>query len=395
MSEALSWKEHRVLHGDGRGGHRVHPAEYQFVPRYQGVKVLPFGLAAMDNGEILLMGAARTGKGPSVYGEMVATRSADGGITWSDYDAVGYGPAVGLTYLGGGSLFRPGHHPEEGPCRYFSHDYGRTWPEWVPSPPAPNGRPWGNEGNALVDFDDQGRAAQIGWNSGHRPDNVDHLPWGHWPSRAFLCWSRDGGRTCEDYSYPEEWKWTDTHEGKTWERSCSEGAMVRAANGWLVVAKRMDMPARFLHTQYDSFMGTGASVSRDEGATWTPIQHVFEAGRHHANLLRRPNGDLVMVVVRRLDIREGRLASYRLGCDAVVSHDHGLTWNTDEMYILDDWPHIHHPDIGAVTWETGDFWYGCANGHQCSVTLGDDSILTSYGHYTYGGALIKWRPASG
>jgi len=100
-----------------------------------------------------------------------------------------------------------------------------------------------------------------------------------------------------------------------------------------------------------------------------------------------------MTVVRRLDISDGELASYRLGCDAVVSRDHGLTWNVDEMYILDDWPHIHHPDIGAVTWETLNAWYGCANGHQCSTTLADGSIMTSYGHYTYGEALIKWQPA--
>jgi len=40
--------------------------------------------------------------------------------------------------------------------------------------------------------------------------------------------------------------------------------MVRAANGWLVVAKRMDVPARFIHYHYDSFMGTGASVYAEE-----------------------------------------------------------------------------------------------------------------------------------
>ena len=110
----LAWAKRRR---DGRGGYLVHAAEYQFVPRFEGVKVLPFGLVAMDNGEVLLIGAARTGRGPSVYGEMVSTRSADAGATWSDYEVIGYGPAVGLTYLGDGCLLRPGHHPEEGPCR--------------------------------------------------------------------------------------------------------------------------------------------------------------------------------------------------------------------------------------------------------------------------------------
>ena len=77
----------------------------------------------------------------------------------------------------------------------------------------------------------------------------------------------------------------------------------------------------------------------------------------------------------------------------MVSRDHGLTWETDRAYILDDWPHIHYPDLGAVTWETGDFWYGCANGHQSSTTFDDGAILTAYGHYVHGGALIKWRPS--
>ena len=63
------------------------------------------------------------------------------------------------------------------------------------------------------------------------------------------------------------------------------------------------------------------------------------------------------------------------------------------MYIVDDWPHLHHQDLGAVTWETGNMWYGCASGHLSSVLLGDGSVLTVYGHYAYGGALIKWRPA--
>ncbi len=386
------WKEHRVLQADGKGGFVVHPARYQFVPRFGEVKVVPLGLAIMDNGEILLMGVARTGVGPSVYGETVQAFSSDGGATWSDFEAVGYGPCCGLTWLGGGSLFRAGDDIEEGPGLYFSHDYGRTWTERVPPPKAPNGMSWGNEGNVLVDYDADGRALLLGWTCAHRSENVEGMSRGSLSS-SFVCWSRDGGRTWGDYSYPEQWNWTDTLEGQTWERSCSEGAMVRAANGWIVVAKRMETPPRFLKYHYDSFQGTGVSISKDNGKTWTPIRHVFEPGRHHANLIRLPNDDLVLTAVRRLDTRDGKLASYRLGCDALVSHDNGLTWKEDQMYILDDWPHIHHKDLGAVTWlETGDMWYGCACGHQSSISVGDGSVLTVYGHYIYGGVMIRWRP---
>ena len=99
----------------------------------------------------------------------------------------------------------------------------------------------------------------------HRPDGIDDKPWGSWPSCARVCWSHDGGRTFEDYSYPEAWKWTDTFEGQTWERSCSARTSMRSANGWIVAAKRMDVRARYIDYYYDSFTGTGVSISRDKG----------------------------------------------------------------------------------------------------------------------------------
>ena len=47
----------------------------------------------------------------------------------------------------------------------------------------------------------------------------------------------------------------------------------------------------------------------------------------------------------------GRLASYRRGCDAVISHDNGRSWDVDRMYVL-----------------------------------------TAYGNYKNAGALIRWKP---
>ena len=34
---------------------------------------------------------------------------------------------------------------------------------------------------------------------------------------------------------------------------------------WIVVSRRMDVPARYIRFHYDSFMGTGVSISRDNG----------------------------------------------------------------------------------------------------------------------------------
>ena len=125
----------------------------------------------------------------------------------------------------------------------------------------------------------------------------------------------------------------------------------------------------------------GVSISCDEGHTWSPIQRVCEAGRMHANLLRLPNDDLIMTVIRRMDIRGGQLASYRRGCDALVSHDHGQTWDHRERIIIDDWPH-HDPDQ----------WFGSICGHLYSAALEDGSVLTCYSKHSIGGVLIRWQP---
>ena len=125
--ETFSWKEHRVLVGDGKGGHLSLPAEYQFLPRFGEAKVVPFGLAKMDNGEILLLGAAKTDRTTFQNGEeTVAAISADSGATWSDYQAIGYGRPVMLTDLGGGTLSYNdgGLMAESGSSLCFSHDYG-------------------------------------------------------------------------------------------------------------------------------------------------------------------------------------------------------------------------------------------------------------------------------
>ena len=81
------------------------------------------------------------------------------------------------------------------------------------------------------------------------------------------------------------------------------------------------------------------------------------------------------------DLNEEKLASYRQGCDALISHDNGKTWNTDRMYTLDSWPY-YNPER----------WFESVCGHLFSVSLGDGSVLTCYGHYPGGGVAIKWRP---
>ena len=122
------------------------------------------------------------------------------------------------------------------------------------------------------------------------------------------------------------------------------------------------MPIRFVPIHYDNFEGTAVTISSDEGKSWSGLKNVFGPRRMHANLVRLPNDDLVMTVVRRLHLGEdGRLASYRRGCDAVVSRDNGRTRNVDHLYVLDEFNAI-------------------------------GSVLTTYGNYKNGAALIHWKP---
>jgi hypothetical protein len=184
---------------------------------------------------------------------------------------------------------------------------------------------------------------------------------------------------------PQEWRWQVEYSGTTYIRSVSEGSLVRAANGWIVAALRTDMPPRYFDAPHDdSLEGTGVSISKDDGVTWSPIHVLYDAGRHHPHLLLMLNGDIVMTLIVRDDVQNGQLVSYRRGCEAIISHDNGLTWDMTHKYILDDFEYYD-----GVKWYNGD------TGHLYSALLDDGFILTCYGNYlTRGVSLIRWKPTS-
>ena len=128
-------------------------------------------------------------------------------------------------------------------------------------------------------------------------------------------------------------------------------------------------------------MGLATSLSRDDGRSWSSLTVLYDAGRHHPHLLLLPSGDLVMTYIVRADVRGGRLASLRRGCEAVVSRDNGQTWDTASTRCLDEYEFLD-----------GRKWYNGECGHHSSTLLRDGSILTAYGHYlSKGCALIRWR----
>lgn len=378
--EGRGWKPHPLKQGDGRGGWVVHPAEYQLLHPRTGRSICPFGVAQMDNGEIILLGAWHDGgewrEGRAEHPAIAF--SQDGGGSWTEFETLGeevWGRPMMLAYLGNGEL---SFLSSSG--RYFSRDYGRTWPERVPVSPAANGSFWACEGNPLVDRDERGRAvrlAELGCNFGGKGWDPRE------PTCEFLRWSGDGGRTWADETMPPAWRWQVEYQGKTYTRSVSEGSLVRAANGWLVAALRTDMPPRYFDAPHDdSLEGLGVSISRDDGQTWSAVQVLYDAGRHHPHLLLLPDGNIAMTLIVRDDVQEGRLASYRRGCEAIISRDHGLSWEVARTYVLDDFEFCE-----------GAKWYNGECGHLYSALLGDGSILTCYGNYlTRGASLIRWRP---
>jgi hypothetical protein len=286
---------------------------------------------------------------------------------------------MGLTSLGNGEVIFSAEAGTGGgkPVRFFSKDYGRTWTERQPLPVSTLGRRINTEGNYLVDRDTSGRALRVaafGWMG---PQDYHH------PVDAAIGgfhWSSDGGRTWGTETCPPEWTRQERFAGRTYRRGVSEGSLLRAANGWIVAALRTDMEARHMRLQNDNLEGTGFSISRDDGKTWSPVKILFPAGKMHAHLLALPDGTLVMSYIVRQDIVDGKLASYTRGCGAILSRDHGLTWDTEHEIMLDRF------DLADGSPHT----LPC--GHLCSTLLDDASIITCYGHYPSKGAcLIKWQ----
>ncbi len=398
--EPHGWKPHILKQGDGKGGWVVRRGQIQFlhykegpVPynRIKGQGVWAFGVVQMDTAELALVASwqpefdqthgtaeecqSRDFQGPIACEKPLIAFSRDRGATWSEFQRIegGEGRPNMLTYLGKGNLtFKADRVIPV--MQYFSNDYGRTW-DRSPLQPTSDGRPFMPcDSNTAVDREAAGTAVRV-WEIGYA--------YGSEPSVGMVRWSGDGGRTWRKEVAPPQWRWQEAYGDRVVTRATNEGSLIRAANGWLVAALRTTSEARLAPLRNGGLAGTVVSISRDDGMTWSPVRTVFAAGRHHAQLLLLPNGDIVMTVVLRQDVENGRLASYRRGCEAVISRDHGLTWDLDRKYILDDFEYSNGLPLSTAT------------GHVFSTLLDDGSIITCYGHYPSKGAcLIRWRPTA-
>ncbi len=368
------WQEHAIRVGDGNGGWVTRPASRQVLKAPGSDMTMPFGIVRMQSGELAILCSDEKRQ---KYTRPVIAFSRDEGTTWSDFQIIAetMERPMNLTDLGNGRLSFVTDR------RFFSSDAGRTWTESAPHPLTSAGMTFNLEGNAWVDRHDDGTAKailELGWH--YEPGKK------HPVDDATVVFRRsiDGGKTWIDEVTPPQWKYDVEHNGKIFRRGVSEGALVRAANGHLVAALRTDMPPHFFDgPNDDSLEGTAMSISKDDGKTWSDMQHLYSAGRHHANLQRLPSGAIVCTLVVRDDIRDGKLVGHRRGCDALVSHDHGESWNLDRRYELDSYDFLR---------EDG-YWVDGMSGHIGAAVLEDGSVISAYGHYIPGVAvLIKWKP---
>ena len=374
-ARAGDWNPHVVRQLNGQAPQIRLDARLQVVTeRWNRVVAVPYLAYMAEQDRLLMLVSCDYPHHPMML------QSDDRGATWSEPRNVGLdasgrvipGLGVGLTYLGQGNVLFYSN------VRWFSRDYGKTWGDPIAIAPVAEGRPWNIWDPPLVDRDGQtGKLIRI-LETGYTGSTTAH-------QQGYLRSSRDGGRT-----------WSEAAKIPQWE-AVSEVALIRAGNGDLVAACRTDIPARMVGESLDHYEGLGISISQDDGSTWSPVKKLFDWGRHHPSLLRLPDNDLVMTYV----VRKGYVATAdgfpQFGVEAVVSHDHGKTWDLDHRYILHHW-------VGHRKGPT-DWWP--SSQATSTVLLPDGSILTAFGtgyrckedargmSAPRDVGLVHWRPSPG
>ncbi len=354
LTKEGTWQSSVVRQMNGPGKEIKLPGLFQAVTQDWNCEVAqPHIVYIPEKNRVLML------EGMNMPYQAVLTYSDDWGATWSKprllhTDAEGkcdVGHSLGLTYLGDGKLIMTSS------SRWFSSDYGETWQKWAEVPPGIGGAGWGLWDPMLVDFDAAGKATRL-MEGPHICDNSAYYgERGNDCSQGYVWFSTDEGKT-----------WTPPAKVPEW-RPVNETTFVRAKNGDIVAACRIDYPAKFRKELNDNYGGLGVSISKDNGLTWSKVKMLYQWGRHHASLVCMPNGDIVMAYLVRRGYRYTADGYPRFAIEAIVSRDNGQTWDLDHKYILTEWG-----------WDTRGPSI-CAWGGPCgtsSVLLPDGSILTTF-----------------
>ena len=348
------WQTHTVHQLNGQASPFQLAARFQIVTEsWNRVVAVPFLVYMPEKNRLLML------VGCDYPHRAFVLTSDDQGATWSaprpaqvDNDGQpSIGMGTSLVYLGDGKLlfYESAGLAVGAPERWFSSDYGQTWNRPVPIGPAPGGQPWSIWDPPLVERHPETRKVtrliETGYHSSNRV------------SQAYLRSSTDLGRT-----------WSKATKVPQWYRA-NEICLLRTGNGRLLAACRTDIPERLEGKTLDHYEGLGISFSDDEGRTWSPIRKLYDYGRHHPSLVLMPNHDIVMTYVVRLGYTPDPHGYPQFAIEAIVSHDHGVTWDLDHRYLLHVWSGKRKGDT---------YWWPSSQATS-SVLLPDASILTLFG----------------
>jgi hypothetical protein len=349
------WRRHDVRRLTGEGNGNLLPAQFQIVTEdWNKVVALPYIAHVPEKDMLLMLISCGYPHRP-----MFLSGSGDGTV-WSMPEHVERDPAVresdtrrhhcgvSLTYLGGGRAILCVDKAVAAD-RYSSEDYGRTWAGPMAVHLTAEGKYAHLWNPCLVDRDlGTNRATRLMESGYTREEGV---------SRAFIRSSDDGGKTWGHEIWPPEWRGVD------------EVTLLRAKNGDIVAACRTDSPEEY-KGRIDHYEGLAVSVSNDNGRTWSALKRLHEWGRHHPSMVLMPNGDIVMTYVVRLGYPETSDGYPQFGVEAVVSRDHGQTWDMEHRYVLHAWK-------GTI--KTGPKAWWASSQCTSSVLLPDKTILTAFG----------------
>ena len=374
------WQEHDVVRLNGSAARQTLPARLYFLGGewpYNNSQ-MPYLVYMPERRRLML--AASVDK-PEIKAVLVF--SDDFGKTWTKpkwmhTDAAGnpdLACATQLTYLGDGKLLVGLEN------KYWSStDYGQTWAEYAPVPLGAEGKPMYQWDPMLVDRDPTSgkvvRLVETRYKGNGTFDTAEYF------SQGCIRFSTDEGKTWSREIDVPQWK------------GANEIVLCRAKNGDLVAACRTDNAKEFLGRADDQFSGLATSVSSDNGKTWSELNRLYHWGRHHPHMVTMPDGDVVLTYVVRNGYLPDKNGLCRFGIEAVVSKDHGKTWDLDHKYILASNSSVMKGD--RQNWGSPQ--------STSNVLLPDGDLLTVFGTgvrnvpsqtlWKMDVVLVKWRPSS-
>ena len=283
-------------------------------------------LTRMDNGRLVVIASGWLEASPTDERTCFIIFSDDEGQSWSQPRALHRGlERPEPINLGGQRLLIIPNDDPGFTCH--SQDGGNTWSEKTPFPTLPDGRVTPRHGTVLVEGQTLSGIFMV-------EDGADESDW---TASALIRRSRDGGRTwSEGIWLPRQWQ-------------VSEGALARARDGALVAALRTAQ-APGMPSYCDHWRRLTTARSLDEGLTWTDHQVHFDYGKVHSGLVTLSNGDLLLTYAARMGEVDGEIYH---GIEAVLSRDHGKTWDWHNRFILFRWA-MHQSMHSPVSVELAD-----------------------------------------